>query len=57
MVRSTRSGDIGWVGPKSYSVRLGSKTTVAGPEHSSMGATYLYARAVPMTLFSQWWAA
>ena len=31
IVRSTRSGDIGWSGPKLYSVRLWSKTTAAGP--------------------------
>ena len=36
MVRSTRIGDIGWLGPKLYSVRLESKTTVAGPVHSTM---------------------
>ena len=39
MVRSTRIGDIGWLGPKSYSVRVGSKTTVAGPGHAGMPAT------------------
>ena len=37
IVRSTRIGDIGWVGPKSYSVSDLSKTTVAGPEHSMLG--------------------
>ena len=31
MVRSTRIGDIGWLGPKLYSVSVESKTTVAGP--------------------------
>ena len=36
IVRSTRSGDMGWVGPKSYAVREGSKTAVAGPSHSAM---------------------
>src|SRR4051812_8496390 len=36
MVRSTRTGDIGWLGPKSYSVSDGSKTTVAGPAHGGM---------------------
>src|SRR6185436_4638264 len=36
MVRSTRIGDIGWLGPKSYSVSVGSNTTVAGPRHAGM---------------------
>ena len=39
MVRSTRTGDIGWLGPKSYSVRVWSKTTVAGPGHAGMPVT------------------
>jgi hypothetical protein len=34
MVRSTRIGDIGCEGPKSYAVSDESKTTVAGPTHS-----------------------
>ena len=37
IVRSTRTGLIGWEGPKSYSVSVGSKTTVAGPAHSMTG--------------------
>ena len=40
IVRSTRTGDIGCSGPKSYSVRVLSKTTVAGPWHSSMRRIY-----------------
>ena len=39
IVRSTRTGDIGWLGPKSYSVSVGSKTTVAGPAHAGMRRT------------------
>ncbi len=39
MVRSTRIGDIGCDGPKSYSVSEESKTTLAGPGHS-MARTY-----------------
>src|SRR6476646_1806446 len=39
IVRSTRNGDIGWAGPKSYSVSDRSKTTVAGPEQSGMPGT------------------
>ena len=31
MVRSTRIGDMGWEGPKSYAVSEESKTTLAGP--------------------------
>ena len=38
IVRSTRIGDIGCDGPKLYSVSVESKTTDAGPEHSTMGA-------------------
>src|SRR6478609_6315201 len=39
IVRSTRIGDMGWLGPKSYSVRVWSKTTVAGPGHAGMPVT------------------
>ena len=45
MVRSTRIGDIGWLGPKLYSVSVGSKTTVAGPLHSTMLRGYRPARS------------
>src|SRR3954469_25112125 len=38
-VRSTRIGDMGWLGPKSYSVSVGSNTTEAGPEHARMRVT------------------
>ena len=46
IVRSTRIGDIGWLGPKLYSVSVGSKTTVAGPVHSTMLRGYLPVTAV-----------
>ena len=42
IVRSTRTGLIGWLGPKSYSVSVGSKTTVAGPTHSMTGHASLW---------------
>ena len=49
------------VGPKSYSVRLGSKTTVAGPEHWTddwaCDGRYRYAGAVLTTVPLQWWPA
>ena len=46
IVRSTRSGDIGCSGPKSYSVSVRSKTTDAGPHPASMALTLVrWARA------------
>ena len=58
MVRSTRIGDIGCEGPKSYAVSDESKTTVAGPTHS-MVARYSVRLPWPVrnSLNRNWWPA